>query len=216
MAPSAAWLLAVAGLLAAFDARAQQPRQEPDWGNAPRERRSGLVVGLGLGGALGGASGYPNDAMKIDREQYHTVIGVAAGGGGSLWLGAAPCDWLTLGLGGSGGVMEGEGHQVAFFAGALRLEAFPAWSLGGYYRELGTFMESGIGFVEARAEGGGTVLPIDSGGAASRLGVGVFYEGIRLWRLSMGPYAMFDEMWSASASRPALWLGWRTALYTGP
>jgi hypothetical protein len=56
---------------------------------------------------------------------------------------------------------------------------------------------------------------VDTGGA-SRVGFGLFYEGIRAWQISMGPFAGGDILWSPTALRPVALFGWRTVLYTGP
>ena len=50
----------------------------------------------------------------------------------------------------------------------------------------------------------------------SRLAMGVVWEGVRAWMLSMGPYVAADMMWSPSSLRPATWFGWRTTFYAGP
>ncbi|MBW2524102.1 MAG: hypothetical protein JRI23_08000 [Deltaproteobacteria bacterium] len=63
------------------------------------ERRSGFLVGISLAGALGGASGYPNDANKVDREEFYTNTGVSLGSGGMVWIGGALTDWISVGLG---------------------------------------------------------------------------------------------------------------------
>jgi hypothetical protein len=180
----------------------------------PAERRCGLAVGLALGGVLGTARGYPNDALKIDREPYLTELGAAGGGTGGAWIGVAVTDWVVLSLGGSAGRMLGGGHVVDSAAFAFHIDAFPTYALGGPWRELGVMVETGLGVSNA-AMGAGKVNAIESGGA-SRLALGLFYEGLRAWQLSMGPFAAADLMWSPSAWRPVAWVGWRTAFYLGP
>ena len=53
-------------------------------------------------------------------------------------------------------------------------------------------------------------------GTGSRVSLGVFYEGIRAWKLSMGPYLGADTIFSQSAVQPVASIGWRTAFYGGP
>jgi hypothetical protein len=193
----------------------EEPEEEGSWLTAPSERRCGFSFGLAGGGMLGNAVGYPDDALKIGRDAYETDTGVAGGGGGVLWVGIAVTDWLAFGVGFGGGQLFSSEHRTGFGGLVFHLEAFPAFGAGGAWRDLGLLFEAGVG--------GSTTTPaeddenkvIDSGGA-SRLAFGVFYEGIRFWKFSTGPYAAYDMTWSQSAFQPAGMLGWRTAFYAGP
>jgi hypothetical protein len=165
--------------------------------------------------ALGTATGFPNDPKKIGLERYYTETGLGIGGGGSFWIGAALADWFVFGLGFSGGGMGAGDYSVGGGAFIFHVDAFPAFGLGGRWRELGVTLETGAG--------GSTVTPkddtdtklVDSGGASS-IGAGVFYDGLRLWKLSSGPFVMGTYLWSDSMRRGGAILGWRTALYTSP
>jgi hypothetical protein len=192
------------------------PGYAADPTHAPVEhrRRGGFSFGIALGPALGVATGYPNDARKIDRSEFFTSTGFAGGGAGTAWLGLAFTDWLSFGIAGYGGMLVGRDVRAQSAAFAFRVEGFPAWLLGGAGRELGVSLEAGVGVVNGAPKGGGDDV-IASGGA-SRFGFGLFYEGIRAWKFSMGPFASVDVIWSSSALRPIAWLGWRTAFYLRP
>ena len=73
-----------------------------------------------------------------------------------------------------------------------------------------------FGDVEAGLSEPLTDQTVIDGGTSSRVALGVFYEGIRAWQLSMGPYVGFDTTFSQSAVVPVAAIGWRTALYAGP
>ena len=181
----------------------------------PDLRRSGTMLGLSALAVVGGASGYPNDVAKIDNAAYYANTGVGLGGGGGLWLGWALADWVTFGLTASGGAVSTADDLVRFAGGGLKVDVFPAWSLGGLWQELGVSLEAGIALAVADAHGTSGEPLIESGGA-SHFAVGVFYEGIRAWQISMGPFAALDLVWSPSMLRPLGCLGWRAVYYSGP
>lgn len=190
----------------------EEPSTEPELLAA--ERRSGFMVGTALAGALGGASGYPNDANKVDREEFYTNTGISPGAAGMVWIGGAITDWISIGLGVTYGALFPSDQRVAGGSIELHVEAFPAWSLGGPWRELGAYVLTGAGLATVELAEGSDPL-VDTGGA-SRIGFGVFYEGIRVWQISMGPLAGGDVLWSPTGLRPMALLGWRTVLYAGP
>lgn len=212
LGPSLAFALAAFALLAPRPAAAEE---EPAWQSKPAERRSGFTAGVALGLGVGSAAGYPNDVRKIGLESYYTETGLALGGGTHLWLGGALSDWLNFGVGFAGGSLA-TGDTATSGGGILfRVEAFPLYAWNGFYRDLGVSVEAGTG--------GSTTTPADDAdttliesGSASMLGVGAFYEGIRVWQLGMGPTVSLDYVWSSTVRQPQLFLGWRTAVYSGP
>lgn len=191
------------------------PTPEESWLDAPPHRRCGFNIGLHLGPMVGGATGYPNDALKIDREEFQTDTGAAFGGNLGIWLGIALADWFTVGLGPSFGRLQNGDTQTRFFALGFHLDVFPAFGLGGAWEDLGVAVDAGLGGATTNDADDADNLLIEAP-IASRLTVGGFWEGIRAWKLSMGPFASFDAMWSPNALRPAAWIGWRTAFYAGP
>ncbi len=192
-----------------------EPVEEPSWLTAPSERRCGFTVGLQLGAIIGAASGYPNDALKIDRDAYLTETGTSVGGMGSLWLGIALTDWFGVGLGMGSGSMTGPDHRTSFSSFGFHIDAYPAFAAGGAWRDLGLGLEAGLGVMETTPSDDEDTKLIESG-VASRLAAGVFWEGLRPWKLGMGPYAMVDMMWGPPGVRPAGWFGWRMSFYAGP
>jgi len=191
------------------------PEPSVSWRTAPAERRCGFTFGLSIGGMLGEAEGFPNDARKIDRLAYYTQTGVAGGGQLGNWFGIAMADWFVFGLGGHYGALYSGELRTTFGGGDFHIDVFPAYLLGGPWRELGLTLEAGVS-VSTTTQTDATATQLIQSGGASRVGAGVFYEGFRLWKLSMGPFASFDQIWSSSAYRPTAWIGWRTALYVGP
>lgn len=191
------------------------PGPEPNAEPSTVVRRGGLSFGVALGPLVGGASGYPNDVLKIGRKEFLTETGFAGGGAGSLWVAMTFNDYLAFGLAGYGGAAVGASHLATFNGFAFRVEAYPAFGVGGAFRDLGFSLESGLGGLSATVTDGDGTKVIDAG-LASRFAVGAFYDGVRAWKLSMGPFVAADLMWSNSSSRPAVWLGWRTAFANRP
>jgi hypothetical protein len=194
---------------------AKPPPPESDWRTPVRERRCGFSVGTLLGGVVGGVTGYPNDALKINRDEFFTDTSVAGGGAADVWLGIAIVDWLALGLGGQVGRMVASEHTSDYWGASFHVDAFPAYPLGGAWREFGVMLEAGIANSDTYRSDDRDISVIESG-IASHLDLGLFYEGIRLWKFSMGPFVAADLQFSPSSFRPTGWLGWRTALYAGP
>jgi len=177
------------------------------------QRRCGLALGVTAGGVLGAAFGYPNDTIKIDRDPFFTTTGIGGGGLGGGWFGIALTDWFVFGFSGNGGVLRSADHHTLFWAGGFHIDVFAAYALGGHWRDLGVMLEAGLGVSDSKSTAGR--VEVESG-AASRVALGVFYEGVRLWQLSMGPVVTVDMMFSPAATRPLAFAGWRTAFYGGP
>ncbi len=193
---------------------APDTKENPAWDSARAVHRSGFVVGLALGTGIVAFSGYPNDSRKVGLERYYTETGASVGGVFSLWFGGALADWFTFGVGFTGGSMPLLSEQKASSGGLIfHVEAYPLFSRGGRWRDVGVMFDAGTGSA--------TVMPKDSesklvdGGGASLVGMGPFYEGFKLWKTKGGPFVEGSYMWSDTVRRPALFLGWRTSLYTG-
>jgi hypothetical protein len=185
------------------------------WETALHERRCGFSMGIVAGGMVGAVEGFPNDAEKIDRDLFFTETGFAGGGQVSSWLGIAITDYFVFGLGGHLGGLKSSDHDTSFWGGNFHIDAFPLYGLGGEWRELGLNLDVGVSIGTTSHVDDPEVGLIESGGS-SRVAVGLFYEGFRWWKLSMGPFATYDQLWSTSAFRPTAWVGWRTAFYVGP
>lgn len=177
------------------------------------ERRSSLVVGLSVGGAVGSVAGFPNDPTKIGLNRFYTDTGIGAGYGGRFSVGIALRDFFTFGFSfGSFGLSAGDNVFLSGFVG-LHTEIFPAYALGGSFRDLGIAVETGTGLGIVTPKKDQNTILID-GGLASNLGLGVFYEGFRFGgKLGMGPFVSYDYMFNTPLRGGAFVLGWRTALY---
>jgi hypothetical protein len=144
---------------------------------------------------------------------------VGIGLGGYVWVGGALADWLTFG-GAFGGNFWGAADHESIAGGFMfHTEVFPLFSLGGVWREVGVIFDAGTGVADTRAYASpdaSSETDAIAGGLPARIGGGVFYEGIRLWKVSMGPWLYADYSWSSSVRQPGFYLGWRTAIYTGP
>lgn len=190
------------------------PADEPEWEKRPATRRSGFTAGLLTSAAVGMASGYPLDLKKIGRERYYTQSDIAIGGSGSFWIGFSLIDWLSVGLGINGNVLGAPGLEGGGASAFFRAEAFPLWSLGGIYREIGASIDAGA----ATALFSSTEDESDriNSGIASYISGGAFYEGIRLWHVAMGPSVFANYMWSDTVRYGNIGLGWRIAVYSDP
>lgn len=176
------------------------------------ERRAGFTFGIAPALTLGTVAGYPNDARKIGRAAYYTQTGVGVGGAGSFWLGGALTDGFTFGAGLSGNYTSVSGDRYTNVSFIFHLEAFPLFPLGGQWREVGLFGETGLGSASLAPVDDSSKKLVDSG-AVSRLALGVFYEGLRFSRFSAGPFASMEYVWSDSLRHGAALLGFRTVLY---
>lgn len=195
-------------------ASGETPAEDPLFAPRSAVRRSGLAAGIAGGLALGSAAGFPNDVQKIGFERHYTETGVGIGAGGYVWIGGALADWLTFGAGFGGHGLSAADHASLAGGFMLHTEVFPLFSLADRWRDVGVAFDAGTGVAYTTSDAGGAEV-ID-GALPARIGGGVFYEGIRLWKVSMGPWLYADYTWSTSVRQPGFYLGWRTALYTGP
>lgn len=180
----------------------------------PATRRNGLIVGLQGNAGPSMVAGYPLDLKKIGHSTYYTETPIGLGGSGLLWVGVSLKDWLSVGLGGTlDGLVAGDNHGFGY-GGVLRLEAYPLWSYGGIGEDLGVTFDAGASAIAVTQEDRPKVNIID-GGAASFIGGGVFYEGIRYWRVSAGPGIYAGYMWSDTVRHGSVMLDFRVTLYAG-
>lgn len=195
-------------MLLVVDALAEDPVAGPE-----RDRRGGFSAGVAFGPVVGSVSGFPNDARRIGREDARVEPGFSVGGAGSAWVGITFNDWLAFGLGGYGGRITSHDQPTTFATGGLRVEGYPAFALGGVWRDLGVSVESGLGIAFTEAASGEKVI---DAGLASRVAFGAHFDAVRAWKLSMGPFVAADLMWSPSITRPTAWIGWRTTFALEP
>jgi hypothetical protein len=180
----------------------------------PPTRRSSFTFGIDLGPGVASIVGYPNDATKIGFARWYTTTGARPAGVLEAWVGGALTDYVTLSLGFKGSRLVGTGSDAAMSLGGIfHIEAYPLFALGGPLRDFGVRIDAGVGTATVTDMSGTKLV---DGAAASIIGGGVFYEGLRAWKTAHGPFLMGDYMWSDTVRRPAIFLGWRSAFYAGP
>jgi len=201
----------VVGLVSTFGSFAQaQEAVEAEEYSAPTERRGGFVLGLAPAYGLGQASGYPNEADKVNRKEFQANTEFGSAGYNSVWLGGALRDWFTVGLGASFGGVKGNHLSANGTSFVVRVEAFPLYARGGTWRDLGLESEFGAGFMKVKNEAGDTVA---DGGSLSLVGLGAFYEPWRFWQFRIGPSLQYSQMFSQTLTAHFVSLGLRASLY---
>jgi hypothetical protein len=201
------------------DSGPSSPAEPAAWETAPPERRSGFTVGLLVSGGLGNITGYPADLEKRGNAAFKTDMGAAYGGNATLFLGGALTDWLVFGAGLGAAAYQGGGTNLTGFTFVFHTEVFPLYWLGGMWQELGVSFDTGTGAFTGELQdkpagpAGELIAPVIESGAASRVTVSLFYDGLRLSKISAGPFVGFDYTWSSTYDQPVFQLGWRTALY---
>jgi hypothetical protein len=202
-------LVGLSCLLWTAPAFGQEGAAETNYRPEP-ERRDGFTIGLAGGLGIGQHRGYPNTYDDLNNPASEANTGVGFANGGSLWIGGALRDWLTVAVGSFGGGNSGNDLVGSGGAFGMRVEAYPLFDLGGRWRDLGLGAEFGIG--------GSTILDADEkqvadGGAMSMVGIGAFFEAFSLWHYTGGPTLMYAHQYSESLNRHMLLIGWRNALY---
>lgn len=185
--------------------------------DAPPKVRSGLVLGGALGVGVGGASGYPNDSLKIGDPRYYSASGVMLGTSETLVLMGALADYLNFGFWFNHADYGGGGFHSNGSAGGLRVEAFPLVALYPKLDGLGLFGDFGIGQAKLTSNVAGAPA---AEGTQSFVAGGAFYE----WpfgkviggHLAAGPSLEYDAMWSTPFGRQGLVASARLVFYGGP
>ena len=187
-----------------------------DWDggfNGPKAtRRSDVMLELRLAPALGWSRGYPNEASKLDDPAYLSNTHAALGSNYGFWIGGALRDWFSFALGAE---MVGLKRNTLSASGTeftLRTEIYPAWSLGCAWRDLGIAFDFGIGSMKMDRNGS----PSADGGAVGVAGFEVFHESLRGGGFGLGPALGYQQIFSQSLTANVIYLGLRTAFYTGP
>jgi hypothetical protein len=185
--------------------------------NAPPKLRSGLVVGVSVGGGVGSASGYPNDAVKIGDPAYYSASGFMLGTSETVFLMGALADYLSFGFWFTHASSSNSDWKSNGNGGGLRVEIFPLVRLYPRLDGLGLLGQFGIGGGNLR--NGTPGLP-DADGTQSFIGAGAFYE----WafghlfggHFAAGPSLEYDAIFSRPFERHGLVGGLRLAFYGGP
>lgn len=175
------------------------------------QRRGGFALALNVGYGIGSYRGYPAEVAALGDPDQRVATGPALSTLVGLWLGGALRDWLTVGTGlslrGAMGEVIGSAPTVLF-----RVEAFPLFSLGGLYQDLGVGFDGGLG-ISALVDKDSPRDPLAEGGAMSSLALSVFWEPLRFWHFSAGPELSYMHAFSQTMTVDQATLGFRLALY---
>ena len=185
--------------------------------STPHEYRSGLVVGLSLGGGLAGASGYPNDAQDVGNAADYSASGWMLGTYESVFVMGALSDYVSVGFWFGHGVFRNADFRSNGDGAGLRLEAFPLVGLVPRLHGLGVLAQLGVGTGDLQSKPPG--LP-ESSGTQSFVGGGAFYEWafgpIFGGHLGAGPSLEYDAIFSRPFERHGMVGSLRLVFYGGP
>ena len=197
--------------------RSEGPLDESEkglWDAKPATRRSGFTAGLMGGLSFGTVVGYPNDFSKWDQPAYRSATS-GVGNGGMLYLGGTLTDWFTFAIGFEGSTYGGSRNFTREWAILFHTEAFPLFSLGPQYQDIGVFVDFGTGMatINRRSD----EAEYSSSGSLSIAGLGAFWEPWRLaGHLALGPFLSGTYEMSDSLTRVFGMAGFRAAFYGGP
>jgi hypothetical protein len=184
------------------------------WDAKPATRRSGFTAGLMGGLSFGTAVGYPNDFSKWDQSAYRSATS-GVGSGGTIYFGGALTDWFTFAIGFEGSNYGGNNNFSKEWAILFHTEAFPLFSLGRVYQDLGVFVDIGTGMatINRRSD----KAEYSSSGSLSIAGLGAFWETWRVeGHIALGPFLSGTYESSDSVTRVFGIAGFRAAFYGGP
>jgi hypothetical protein len=176
------------------------------------ERRSNVVLGLVLSPVVSFASGSPG---KVNKRDQTVETGAAVGTGFSVFLGGAFTDWFSFHIGATSTSAAKGNYETSGAAVIFGVETWPLFSRGGVFRDLGLGLDFGTGSANvfdkrdkdhALAEGGGFSMVRGQ----------VLWDALTLWRVNLGPTLGYEYRTADTFSEKIVWLGLRTALYTGP
>jgi hypothetical protein len=175
-------------------------------------RRSGFLFGMAGGLALSSASGTP---AKFSQRGNPVDTGFTPGVGGSFYIGGVFTDWFSFHVGGvtsgaTSGNLKTAGGGVIF-----GIEAWPLFSLGGIYRDLGVQIDFGTGSSSVVDKNDTKTIKADGGGASLIRG-GVFLDPNLFWRINLGPMIALEHRWTDIYTENIVWVGGRLAFYGGP
>jgi hypothetical protein len=182
--------------------------------NAPHRVRSGVVLGLALGGGFGAGVGYPNDSNDIGKTHYTKSPWMPGYGATILFMGAL-ADYLNVGFWYAHAVFAQNGRRAAQDGIGLRVEAFPLVSLFPALAGLGAFSEFGFGSAKLSTPG----AP-QAGGTQSMIGVGAVYEWsvgrVLGGHFGLGPSLEYDAVFTTPYDQNGVIASVRAVWYGGP
>jgi len=169
---------------------------------------------MSTGLSLAAADGNPKAFALRDDPSATVHTGVGYGARYKPVIGVAVADWLNLAIGGSFGSSQSDKYRSDTYAFIFHLEAFPAYSMGGTFRDLGLELNFGAGSSKAVLRSTGEEVASTS--VVSLVGIGAFWEPWRVWRFAAGPHVGYERSFSRYYSRDDVSIGLRVAFYAGP
>jgi hypothetical protein len=190
------------------------PTPESAGTDEPLRHRSGIVIGLDVGGGIGRGAGYPNDSNDIGKMD-HSSSGWMPGTSGGLLVMGALADYLNFGFWFAEAGFRSGLQRASQVGIGVRVEAFPLVSLGSGLSGLGLFGQFGVGTAKLTAPGVPQV-----GGTQSFIGTGLFYE----WsfgrflggHFGAGPSLEYDAVFTTPYDQNGLVASARLVFYGGP
>jgi len=195
--------------------RARAESSGNDWDGGYKQvatRRSGFVLGISTGLALGRAYGYPNELAKLDNPLYKRNTAFALGGTSRLWFGGALTDWFVFGVGFEGINLKHDQIKAVGSAFLFHVEGYPLFERGGVFRDLSLFGDFGAGGMKIT----GNERNEADGGLMSVIGLGAGWEAVRFWRFKFGPAAEYTHLWSQTIKADTFSLEARLTFIGGP
>src|SRR3954471_24322617 len=182
-------------VLVSWPSKAQAESAENAWDGGFKQvstRRSGFLLGLGLGITAGNGTGYPNEIDKLADPAYRRNSGLGLGASNRLWFGGALTDWFVFGIGLNGMQLKHQDVTLKASQFIFHVEGYPLFYRGGIFRDLSVFGDFGLG--GAKIEGRGREDA--DGGSMSAVGLGVGYDAVRFWKFTLGPGVEYWHQWS--------------------
>ncbi|HEU4403983.1 MAG TPA: hypothetical protein VFS43_01620 [Polyangiaceae bacterium] len=177
----------------------------------PATRRGGFLVGVVLGGQVTGAEGTPTDYDERG-DAFRVSTGTTLGTTRAFFLGGALNDWFAFKLGFQQGSASKGGYELATSGVLIGVEAWPLFSLGGSFRDVGLLVDFGTGGATVERDG----EELANAGAYSLVRAGLVWDALRLWKINLGPTLAFEHTTSETYRQNALWFGLRSVFYGAP
>jgi hypothetical protein len=169
-----------------------------------------------VGVGIGGASGYPNSAGKIDQQAYYSSSDTLVGWSRSLFVMGALADYLSFGGWFGNGTFASHDWHAQMSGGGFRLEVFPLYVLVPSLKDLGVSAKLGLGSGKLIAK---TSSSEGADGVQSYLGLGAFHEWTVAHALGghavIGPSLEYDAVVTRAVTAGSLAVGLRLAFYGG-
>jgi hypothetical protein len=170
------------------------------------------MLSLSIGPTLGSAKGNPSAKATRNDPAFTQKTGLGLGYRLTPTVGAALTDWFSFGLGMSIANLNTDDYRTRVDTFVFHLESFPLYSQGGTWRDLGLSADFGAGVSSIVAKKDDE--KVAKSGAASTVGIGIFWEPLRTWLIAAGPHISYQRNWSRWYSRHDVMAGLRVAFYS--